>query len=453
MSLNELNDHLKKARAGEEDRRSVYLISLGCDKNTVDAEYMLGDLIRAGFDLTEDPDEADLFIVNTCCFIDAAKEESVDAILSTLPYLNENGARLIVSGCMAERYRKELSEEIPEIDGFIGVKETDRILSLFDDEQDLESEPERVLLEDVPFAYLKISEGCSRNCTYCAIPGIRGRHRSRSPEEILKEAGELENQGVKELILIAQDLTQYGEDRPEYGDFPALLDRIASETNFPWIRLLYLYPEGIDERLVDVIASHSNILPYFDIPIQHTRENILRRMGRKITPQEIESRIELLRDRLDGVVIRTSIITGFPGETDEDHEAMLEDLSRIGFDRLGVFTYSQEENTPAARFPDQIPEEVKEQRATQIMNQQEKIAAKRNKRFVGKTYPVLIETIEDGVAEGRFYADAPEIDGCVLIETDRDLIPGEFYNTKIVQSAGYEFSGELTDASPDGQPL
>lgn len=451
MSLNELNDHLKRARDGEEDRRKVYLISLGCDKNTVDAEYMLGDLIRAGFDLTQDPDEADLFIVNTCCFIDAAKEESVDAILSTLPYLNENGARLIVSGCMAERYRQELAEEIPEIDGFIGVKQTERILSLFDDAKDLETGPERILLDDAVSAYLKISEGCSRNCTYCAIPGIRGRHRSRAPEDILEEARLLEKQGVKELILIAQDLTQYGEDHPEYGDFPALLDRLAKETNFPWIRLLYLYPEGIDERLVDVIAAHSNILPYFDIPIQHTRQTILRRMGRRISPGEIESRIQLLRDRLDGVVIRTSIITGFPGETDRDHEAMLADLSRIGFDRLGVFAYSQEENTPAAGFPDQISDEVKTERAAQIMNQQEQIAALRNRRFIGNTYPVLIETIEDGVAEGRFYADAPEIDGCVVIETDRDLIPGEFYDVRIVQSAGYEFSGELAESLPDGQ--
>lgn len=442
MSLSTIKEKITRAKAGEGEKAGIYLISLGCDKNTVDAEYMLGDLIREGFRVTEDPDDADLFIVNTCCFIDSAKEESVDAILSTLPYVEENGAKLIVTGCMAERYKKELEASIPEIDGFFGLKQTERILSLFDIEEKMEPRRERIL-EGSASAYLKISDGCDRSCTYCAIPGIRGKHVSRAPEDILREARTLEESGVKELILIAQDLTQYGSDKPSYGNFPKLLARLAKETHFPWIRLLYLYPEGITEELLDVIRTNANILPYFDIPVQHTRDTILRRMGRKITGSEIEARIGRIRDALPDAVVRTSIITGFPGETEADVEGLLSDMERIGFDRLGVFTYSREENTPAAEFEDQIDEEVKEARAARILEKQEEIAAKRNKRFENQTLPVLIETVEDGYYEGRAYFDAPDIDGITYVETEEELSPGSFYPVKIVQTLGYESSGDL----------
>ncbi|MGI6110395.1 MAG: 30S ribosomal protein S12 methylthiotransferase RimO, partial [Eubacteriaceae bacterium] len=430
--------------------KRVFLAALGCDKNTVDGEYMLGDLISLGFELTEDPDDADLFIVNTCCFIDEAKAESVNTILECLPYVEENGARLVVTGCMAERYREELAQEIPEIDGFMGVKDTDRILSLFDEDDAAENNASvsaaeqadaprvRYIPEGEATAYLKISEGCNRNCTYCAIPGIRGRHRSRTPEAVLDEARLLREKGVKELILVAQDLTQYGEDHPEYPDFNKLLTRIAEETGFPWIRLLYLYPEGITPELVETVRTHENILPYFDIPVQHTRPEILKRMGRKITPEEIEARINMIREALPDAVIRTSIITGFPGETEEIHQAMLADLERIGFDRLGAFRYSVEENTPAASFPDQVDDDTKERRYEEIAALQEKISTQRNARLKNRVLPVLIETDEgDETYSGRLYCDAPEIDCIIYVNSPENLEPGNFYDVRVIRALGY----------------
>ena len=437
--LDELKDSPKR----------VYLAALGCDKNTVDGEYMLGDLISMGFELTDDPDLADLIIVNTCCFIDEAKAESVNTILACLPYVEENGAKLIVSGCMAERYKEELAQEIPEIDGFIGVKDTDRILNLFEDIRDAQKAPAvRYVPEHEATAYLKISEGCDRNCTYCAIPGIRGKHRSRSPEEILAEAELLREKGVKELILIAQDLTQYGNDHPEYPAFNELLGRIAEETDFPWIRLLYLYPEGIDSGLIETVRTHPNILPYFDIPVQHTRPDILRRMGRAITPAEIEHRINMIREALPDAVIRTSIITGFPGETEEDHQAMLEDLRRIQFDRLGAFRYSQEENTPAASFPDQIDADTKERRYEEITEIQEQISAQRNARLKNKVLPVLIETEEgDETYSGRLYCDAPEIDCIIYVNSPASLTTGDFCEVRVIRALGYEFTGDKNESA------
>lgn len=421
-------------------KKNVYLHALGCDKNTVDSEYILGDLLRCGFEITEDPDEADLIVVNTCCFIEAAKEESVNAILSFLPYKEENGAKLIVSGCMAERYKKELEEAIPEIDGFIGVKDTPRILSLFDAPIAL---PERYLGPEKHTAYLKISDGCDRNCTYCAIPGIRGRHKSRSPEAIFDEARRLEQAGVKELIVIAQDLTQYGSDLTDGMSLSTLLKHLAEEFDFKWIRLLYLYPEGIDDALLTLIESHDNILPYFDMPVQHTNDRILKLMGRRITRQEIFDLVKTIRTRLPDAVLRTSLITGFPTETPAEHQALLEDVQALYFDRLGAFAYSCEENTPAARLDGQIEETVKEERLGDIEKLQNAVMTEQNARFVGKILPVLIEEQEDERTwSGRFYADAPDIDCLIYVDSAEPLKPGDMVDTRIIRALGYDFIGE-----------
>lgn len=439
----------------------IYLNTLGCDKNTVDAQQMLGSLSGAGYEIVDQPEGADVIIVNTCCFIDAAKEESIDTILA-LAETKKLGTetKLFVTGCMAERYTAELRAEIPEIDGFLGVGHIDEVVDFVnrglaseqpvvtgDIDRPYHEDMERYLTPGAATAYLKISEGCDHHCTYCVIPNIRGKHRSRRPEAILAEAKKLAESGVKELILIAQDTTQYGNDLAEEINLAGLLKQLEAQGGFTWIRLLYMYPEGISEELLSVMAESKVICHYFDLPIQHTEDAILKRMGRQIDKASLYEKIAAIRQAMPDAVLRTAIITGFPGETEEDHAGLLASLAELRFDRLGAFKYSQEEGTPAAEMADQIPAETKERRWHEIYTQQQGITAAANRSFVGKTHPVLIDEVgEEGVCEGRMYSDAPEID-CAVIMEDATLKKGAFYDILITDSFDYDLIGEKNESA------
>ena len=446
--------------------KSLHMTTLGCDKNAVDAQLMLGLLEKNGYVIEADPSKADIIVVNTCCFIQAAKEESIAYILDYAGYKTDQGGQcemLIVSGCMAERYYNELKDELPEVDGFLGVGHIDNIIDLIqsieagrrhqgitgDINREYLETLERRIEDGTTTAYLKISEGCDHHCTYCVIPKIRGRHRSRKPEAIYQEAAYLQEKGVKELILIAQDITQYGNDLEEDVNLASLLAHLAETFEFHWIRLLYMYPEGITEELLDVIATHPQICHYFDLPIQHTEDTILKRMGRQITQKELFERIALIRAKLPDAILRTAIITGFPGETEEDHVCLMASLKKLKIDRLGVFTYSQEEGTPAAKMPKQIDEDVKQRRLSEIYDQQQTITEDGNAHFVGNIFDVLIEgQEEDGTYTGRMYSDAPEIDCIVFVNSGgRALKVGNFYKTKIVHTMDYDFIGDVENES------
>ncbi|MGN0194156.1 MAG: 30S ribosomal protein S12 methylthiotransferase RimO [Pseudoramibacter sp.] len=446
------------------DEQKVFVRTMGCDKNTVDSEHMLGGLLKHGFGLTEEPADADLIVVNTCCFIEAAKEQSIEAIFDLLPYRtheDEKCSAFVVAGCMAQRYAEELKAELPEVDYFVGVNQIDDLPDILkqrgltvEDQHKIFASPEiheedqgRYIKKGSVTEYLKISEGCDNHCTYCAIPNIRGRHRSRKPSAILKEARMLYESGVRELILVAQNLTQYGVDLEEDIQLADLLDELAGTIPFKWIRLLYMYPEGIDERLLDVIASHENICQYFDMPIQHTEDEILRRMGRRIDKKEIYGKVELIRKKCPDAVLRTTVIAGFPGETEAQFEAMCQTLKALKFERLGAFAYSREDGTPAAEMPDQIDEAVKEERVKRIYEQQEAISTAWNTQWIDREIPVLIDEIdENGIAIGRTRGDAPEIDGDVIIETPGPK-PGHFYQVRIVDAIGFDLIGEVINES------
>lgn len=440
--------------------KKIHITTLGCDKNTVDAQQMLGMLAENGYTIEPDPTQAEVIVVNTCCFIQAAKEESIEYILEYAGY-KENGPCeiLITAGCMAERYHQELAEEMPEIDGFLGVGHIDNIIDLIKDieggngRETLSGNIDRPYVEEMPryiedntiTAYLKISEGCDHHCTYCVIPKIRGRHRSRKPEAIYQEAAYLEKKGVKELIIIAQDITQYGNDLDGDINLAGLLTRLSEDFSFHWIRLLYMYPEGITEELLDVIAGHDNICHYFDIPIQHTEDKILKRMGRPVNKKHLFRQIGLIREKLPDAILRTAIITGFPGETEEDHEGLLASLRALKINRLGVFKYSQEEGTPAAEFPDQVDDAVMERRWNEIYGQQEEITTEANETFVGKSLDVLIEEMEaPETYSGRTYGDAPEIDCMVFANSGEEILDiGNFYKVKIIQTLDYDLIGDV----------
>lgn len=440
--------------------KKIHITTLGCDKNTVDAQQMLGMLAENGYTIEPDPAQAEIIVVNTCCFIQAAKEESIEYILEYAGYKESGPCEiLVVAGCMAERYHQELAEEMPEVDGFLGVGHIDNIIDLIKsiesgrDGETLAGDIDRPYLEEMPryiedntiTAYLKISEGCDHHCTYCVIPKIRGRHRSRQPEAIYREAAYLEEKGVRELIIIAQDITQYGNDLDEEIDLAGLLTRLSEDFSFHWIRLLYMYPEGITEALLDVIAGHENICHYFDIPIQHTEDKILKRMGRPVSKSHLFEQVGLIRKKLPDAVLRTAIITGFPGETEEDHEGLLASLRVLKINRLGVFKYSQEEGTPAAAFPNQVDEAVMERRWNEIYGQQEEITAEANEAFVGKSLDVLIEEMEaPGTYSGRTYGDAPEIDCMVFANSGEEVLDiGNFYKVKIIQTLDYDLIGDV----------
>lgn len=429
----------------------VLIVSLGCSKNLVDSEIMTGELIKNGFEITGDAESADVIVVNTCAFIDEAKSEAIDTILEMNTYRDRGHLKkLIVTGCMAERYKDEILRELPEVDAIVGVSRFDEIASVIKDEGDtfLGNEnaayPEQAKREiSTPFytAYLKIAEGCDNNCTYCAIPKIRGKFRSRKIEDIVSEAKKLAEDGVLELNVIAQDTAYYGTDL--YGEprLAQLLEKLCKIDGIEWIRVLYMYPERIDEKLLKVFVENKKLARYFDIPIQHINDEILKKMGRRTCRKEILEKIELIRKVLPDAVLRTSLIAGFPGETERQHEELCEFIKEVKFDRLGVFAYSREEGTPAYRLPNQIDEETKILRRDRLMEIQNWISKELCKRFIGKILPVLAEEMIDGVMCGRSIYDAPEVDGNVYFEGGEENMLGEIRNVLIKDADDYDLTG------------
>lgn len=437
----------------------ILFISLGCDKNLVDTEVMLGMLASRGYEMTNDEQEADIIVINTCCFIHDAKEESIQNILEMAEYKKNGSAKaLIVTGCMAERYRQEILDEIPEVDEVLGTTAYDRILDAVDAAlagqhevmtADLDALPlpetKRLVTTGGHFAYLKIAEGCDKHCTYCIIPKIRGNFRSVPMERLIKEAEELADQGVKELILVAQETTLYGKDLYGEKSLPKLLRELCKISGIRWIRILYCYPEEITDELIQVMKEEPKICHYLDLPIQHANDTILKRMGRRTSKQELIDIVQKLRKEIPDICLRTTLITGFPGETQEQHEEVMEFIDTLEFDRLGVFTYSPEEDTPAATFEDQIDEEVKEDRQADIMELQQEIAFDKAEDMIGREVLVMIEgkVADENAYVGRTYRDAPNVDGLIFINTDVELISGDFAKVKVTGALDYDLIGEL----------
>ena len=436
----------------------ILFISLGCDKNLVDTEVMLGMLASRGYEMTNDEQEADIIVINTCCFIHDAKEESIQNILEMAEYKKNGSAKaLIVTGCMAERYRQEILDEIPEVDEVLGTTAYDRILDAVDAAlagqhevmtADLDALPlpetKRLVTTGGHFAYLKIAEGCDKHCTYCIIPKIRGNFRSVPMERLLKEAQDLAEQGVKELILVAQETTLYGKDLYGEKSLPKLLRELCKISGIRWIRILYCYPEEITDELIQVMKEEPKICHYLDLPIQHANDTILKRMGRRTSKQELIDIVQKLRKEIPDICLRTTLITGFPGETQEQHEEVMEFIDTLEFDRLGAFTYSPEEDTPAATFEDQIDEEVKEDRQADIMELQQEIAFDKAEDMIGREVLVMIEgkVADENAYVGRTYRDAPNVDGLIFINTDVELISGDFAKVKVTGALDYDLIGE-----------
>ena len=452
--------------------KTLHMTTLGCDKNTIDSEMMLGLIEEKHYEIVDDPQGAEIIIVNTCCFIQSAKEQSIDYILEYVAYKNSGRCQmLIVAGCMAERYHRELAAEIPEIDGFLGVGHFDNVLELItylenpaaaDHRDQLRHEvpaiasqflgdidkpiieARRYLKAGTVSTFVRISEGCDHGCTYCIIPKIRGKYRSRHHQEIFAELQDLQERGIKEIILIGQDIAPYGQDLDEGLDLPELLEKIATAFDFTWIRMMYLYPEGITDKLLAVVKQQPTICQYFDIPLQHLNDAVLKRMGRKMSFDQIAKLVGKIRQTLPDAVLRTSLITGFPGETTTQHDDLIKKIKVLPFDHLGVFKYSQEENTPAAEFDQQISEDEKEKRYDEIMMAQQTVSHANKQRFIGRTLSVLIEGVEDGSYFGRFYGDAPEIDGTVFVDSnDTPLTIGNYYSVKIVNALEYDLIGDM----------
>lgn len=420
---------------------------------------MLGMLASRGYEMTNDEQEADIIVINTCCFIHDAKEESIQNILEMAEYKKNGSAKaLIVTGCMAERYRQEILDEIPEVDEVLGTTAYDRILDAVDAAlagqhevmtADLNALPlpetKRLVTTGGHFAYLKIAEGCDKHCTYCIIPKIRGNFRSVPMERLLKEAQDLAEQGVKELILVAQETTLYGKDLYGEKSLPKLLRELCKISGIRWIRILYCYPEEITDELIQVMKEESKICHYLDLPIQHANDTILKRMGRRTSKQELIDIVQKLRKEIPDICLRTTLITGFPGETQEQHEEVMEFIDTLEFDRLGAFTYSPEEDTPAATFEDQIDEEVKEDRQADIMELQQEIAFNKAEDMIGREVLVMIEgkVADENAYVGRTYRDAPNVDGLIFINTDVELISGDFAKVKVTGALDYDLIGEL----------
>ncbi|WP_300280112.1 30S ribosomal protein S12 methylthiotransferase RimO [Peptacetobacter sp.] len=438
----------------------IALESLGCSKNLMDAEIMTGILKEKGYEFVMEFEEADIIIVNTCGFIRDAKQESIDTIVE-LSQLKEEGKLkyLIVTGCLAQRYAEELLEEIPEIDAMVGTGNFMNISEIIDR---LENEKSVTEVGNIEFtfdetlpryvstpehmAYLKIGEGCSNHCTYCIIPKLRGKYRSRKIEDIVKEAKELSKKGVKELVVIAQDTTRYGEDLYGEAKLPELLEELASIEGIKWIRIMYSYPESITEKLIDVMAAHDNICSYFDMPIQHASNRVLKRMNRRTSKEDIRSKVEMIRNKIPNATIRTTVIVGFPGETEEDLEELIDFMKEIKFDRLGAFAYSREENTPADRMDGHMDEEIKEERRERVMLVQQEISEQINKEREGKVLEVLIEeNAEEGIFVGRTEGDAEDIDSVVYVNSDRELEIGSFVNVYITEAMEYDLIGDVVD--------
>ena len=437
----------------------ILFISLGCDKNLVDTEVMLGLLASRGYEMTDDENQADVIVINTCCFIHDAKEESIQNILEMAEYKKQGKIKaLIVTGCLAQRYRKEIIDEIPEVDEVLGTTAYDKILDAVDAAlkgqhevifSDLDALPlpdtKRLVTTGGHFAYLKIAEGCDKHCTYCIIPKIRGNFRSVPMERLLKEAQELADQGVKELILVAQETTLYGKDLYGEKSLHVLLRNLCKTPGIRWIRILYCYPEEITDELIQVMKEEPKICHYLDLPIQHANDTILGRMGRRTSKQELVDIIGKLRREIPDICLRTTLITGFPGETKEQHEELLEFVDEMEFDRLGVFTYSPEEDTPAAEMPDQIDEEVKLDRQADLMELQQEIAFDNAQDMVGREVLVMIEgkVADENAYVGRTYRDSPNVDGLIFINTDEELLSGDFARVKVTGAVDYDLIGEL----------
>ena len=439
----------------------VSMASLGCSKNLIDSEQMLGLLEQSGYEIVENEEDADILIVNTCTFIESAKMESIECILELAQYKKTGHCKyLIVTGCLAQRYKEQILSELPEVDAVIGTNEYDKIADVIrslDEEQEkrlfcaetpLLCETSRLRSTPGYTAYLKIAEGCDNHCTYCVIPSIRGRYRSRRMEDIISEAKELAADGVKELVVIAQDTTRYGKDL--YGEYrlAELLRELCHIDNIEWVRVHYCYPEIVTDKLIDVFAEESKLCNYFDIPIQHCSDGILKRMGRRTNKKQITELIAQIRHRLPDAVIRTSLVVGFPGETEEEFEELRQFVVVSKFERLGVFAYSREEDTPAYDMDNQIDEEEKERRRELLMMVQSEISQQLNEDKIGKTVRVLVEGKDEIIKSyyGRTYADSIEIDGKVFFKSDKPLKEGDFASVKIEQVLEYDLFGTATEA-------
>lgn len=449
------------------EKIKLFCVSLGCDKNLVDTEKMLGVAGGLGVSFTDDETEADAILINTCCFIGDAKEESVNTILEMARYKEEGKCRaLIVAGCLAQRYKQEIIDEIPEVDAILGTTSYEEIgnvltrlfgeekekkeehISCFHDLKELpETAKKRVMTTGGHYAFLKIAEGCDKRCSYCIIPYLRGPYRSVPMEQLLAEARELAENGVRELILVAQETTLYGKDLYGEKTLPKLLHELAQIPGIYWIRIQYCYPEEITQELIETIREEEKVCNYLDIPIQHASDRILKRMGRRTNQKQLREMIASLRSQIPDIALRTTLISGFPGETEEDQEEVMRFVDEMEFERLGVFAYSQEEDTPAAEFPDQVPQELKEERRDEIMELQQEISYEKSQSMIGKVLEVMIEgkVADENAYVGRTYMDAPGVDGLIFINTDLDLMSGDFVRAKVTGALEYDLIGEICD--------
>lgn len=438
---------------------NILFVSLGCDKNLVDTEVMLGLLASRGHQMVDSEEIADVIVINTCCFIHDAKEESIQTILEMAEYKKAGSCKaLIVTGCLAQRYKQEIIDEIEEVDAVLGTTSYDKIVEAIDEAlaghtsvemTDIDALPlvesKRLVTTGGHFAYLKIAEGCDKHCTYCIIPKIRGNFRSVPIERLLKEAEDLVAQGVKEIILVAQETTLYGKDLYGEKSLHKLLRELCKISGLRWIRILYCYPEEITDELIQVIKEEDKICNYLDLPIQHASDGILKRMGRRTSKEQLVEIIGKLRKEIPDIAIRTTLITGFPGETQEQHEELMEFVDEMEFDRLGVFTYSPEEDTPAAVMPDQIPEDVKEDRQAELMELQQEIAFDLAEEMIGREVLVMIEgkVADENAYVGRTYRDAPNVDGLIFVESEEELMSGDFARVRITGALEYDLMGEI----------
>ena len=444
-------------------KNSVDIITLGCSKNLVDSERLMHRFAEAGYKVRHDPEKvsSEFVVVNTCGFIGDAKEESVNTILEMAELKKEGRCKaLIVTGCMAQRYKQEILDEIPEVDGILGTSTYDEISnvlkkvlggsreSCFHDLNALPNvEVPRVVTTGGYYAFLKIAEGCDKRCTYCIIPDLRGSYRSVPMERLIEEAKQLASQGVKELILVAQETTLYGIDLYKKKSLPKLLHELCKIPGIQWIRIQYCYPEEITQELIETIREEEKVCNYLDIPIQHASDRILKRMGRRTNQKQLREMIASLRSQIPDIALRTTLISGFPGETEEDQEEVMRFVDEMEFERLGVFAYSQEEDTPAAEFPDQVPQELKEERRDEIMELQQEISYEKSQSMIGKVLEVMIEgkVADENAYVGRTYMDAPGVDGLIFINTDLDLMSGDFVRAKVTGALEYDLIGEICD--------
>lgn len=451
--------YLPQKLYGRRKNMNILFVSLGCDKNLVDTEVMLGLLAGKGYQMVDDEASADVIVVNTCCFIHDAKEESIQTILEMAEYKKEGSLKaLIVTGCLAQRYKQEILDEIEEVDAVLGTTSYDKIVEAIEEAlkgqrtlelHDIDALPvvetKRLVTTGGHFAYLKIAEGCDKHCTYCIIPKIRGNFRSVPMERLVKEAQELADQGVKELILVAQETTLYGKDLYGEKSLHLLLKELCKISGIRWIRILYCYPEEITDELIAVMKEEPKICHYLDLPIQHASDAVLKRMGRRTSKAQLVEIIEKLRREIPDIALRTTLITGFPGETEEQHEELMDFVDEMEFDRLGVFTYSPEEDTAAAMMPEQIEEDVKEERQAELMELQQEIAFELAENMIGSVVLVMIEgkVADENVYVGRTYKDAPNVDGLIFVEASEELMSGDFAYVKVTGALEYDLIGEI----------